>query len=239
MEAHATNHVSGMAMLAIPRHISPAVRLRQLHQLGVSCLVCLDARALVPLAERSSPDLVVVHHRLTLTLRALVGAVHARSTAPVLVLVPSSGGQWDAAGADGLLFDDRPLAPQVAALVPTLLEPSPARSAGPAHGSRWGPLLLDGRSRRAFWQEREIRLTAHQFRAMSLLCHARGGLVSIEALSAHLYGGRVGADRQRVVAHIRRVRRLIEDDPARPTFLLTVRGEGFRLADPYRPGLPV
>ncbi len=32
------------------------------------------------------------------------------------------------------------------------------------------------------------------------------------------------------MGHVRRIRRLIELDPAHPVFLLTVRGEGFRLA---------
>ncbi|MGH2528107.1 MAG: winged helix-turn-helix domain-containing protein [Actinomycetota bacterium] len=36
---------------------------------------------------------------------------------------------------------------------------------------------------------------------------------------------------ERVFAHVRRIRRKIEADPAHPTFLLTVRGEGFRLSD--------
>jgi DNA-binding response OmpR family regulator len=220
-----------VAILAISGHISPAARIRQLHQLRVSCLVCLDAAALVPLVERFRPDLMVVHYRFTTAMRSLLDAIHARLAAPIFVLVPSSVGRWESAGADAVLFEDRPLAPQVAALLPTLLDPS----SGSVNWSKWGPLLLDARSRRAFWRDREIQLTTQQFRAMSLLCQARGGLVSVEALSAHLYGGRIGADRQRVVAHIRRVRRLIEDDSARPTFLLTVRGEGFRLADSDQP----
>jgi DNA-binding winged helix-turn-helix (wHTH) protein len=244
-----------MAILAIPSHMSPTPRLWQLQELRVSCLVCLEAEVLVPLAERHNPDLVLVHRRFATGLRSLVGQVRARSPAPILLIAKGSPvgidspdevgrtrgnavdgarpvdvvGPSDVIGADGVLFEDRPLAPRVAGLVPALLD-RPA--SGLIEAMRWGPLLLDGRSRRAFWEEREIRLTTHQFRAMSLLCQARGGMVSIEALSARLYGDRVGADRKRVVAHIRRVRRLIEVDPARPLFLLTVRGEGFRLADP-------
>jgi DNA-binding response OmpR family regulator len=227
MTAHAAKPRPGLAILAIPNQLSPAGPLRQMAQLRISCLVCLDAAALVPLAERYGPDVVVIHHRFSTGVRSLVNTMQIRCAAPALVIVPSSAERWET-GADGLVFADRPLAPQVAALVPTLLDPSPSDSANP---STWGPLLLDARSRRAFWRQREIRLTTQQFRAMSLLCQARGGVVSVEALSTHLYGERVGADRQRVVAHIRRVRRLIEVDSARPAFLLTVRGEGFRLAD--------
>jgi hypothetical protein len=215
-----------MAVLAVPSQSSPTLRLRQLHQAGVSCLVCFDPRVLVPLVHRHEPDLAIVHQRLAAEQPELVDRLHRETSSPILVLAASGPllGSYD--WCDGTLFEDRPLAPQVAAHLPGVF----IRRADPL--TRWGPLRLDTRSRRAFWHDREIRLTSHQFRAMTLLCEARGGLVSVEALSAHLYGVRVGADRQRVVAHIRRVRRLIEPDPARPQFLLTVRGEGFRLADP-------
>jgi two-component system response regulator RegX3 len=39
-------------------------------------------------------------------------------------------------------------------------------------------------------------------------------------------------DPERLFAHIRRIRKKIEPAPSHPAFLLTVRGEGFRLADP-------
>ena len=261
MTAPAAELSPGMAILAIPRYMSPTARLWQMQQLRVSCLVCLEAAVLVPLAERHNPDLVLVHQRFATGLRSLVGQVRARSPVPILLIVkgspdgvgsldgvgrthgdPADGarpgdvvGPSEVMGADGVLFEDRPLAPQIAGLLPALLDRS---ATGSIEATRWGPLRLEGRSRRAFWGACEIRLTTHQFRAMSLLCQARGGMVSIEALSAHLYGDRVGADRKRVVAHIRRVRRLIEVDPARPRFLLTVRGEGFRLADPDGRAVP-
>jgi two-component system response regulator MtrA len=42
-------------------------------------------------------------------------------------------------------------------------------------------------------------------------------------------GQQGGNDRERIFAHIRRIRRRIEKDPSHPSLLITVRGEGFRL----------
>jgi two-component system response regulator RegX3 len=95
----------------------------------------------------------------------------------------------------------------------------------------WGPLRLDVRRRLAFWGSRTLELTKLQFRLLSALVMANGGLVTREQLDRLVYGTATVGDGERIVAHVRRVREKIESDPSRPRFLLTVRGEGFRLAD--------
>jgi two-component system response regulator RegX3 len=95
----------------------------------------------------------------------------------------------------------------------------------------WGPLRLDVRRRLAFWGSRTLELTKLQFRLLSALIRADGGLLTREQLDRLVYGTASVGDNERIVAHVRRVREKIESDPSRPRFLLTVRGEGFRLAD--------
>jgi DNA-binding response OmpR family regulator len=98
---------------------------------------------------------------------------------------------------------------------------------------RWGPLELDTRRRTTSWRRAALDLTPTQFRILALLVQARGGLVMTSELSRLVWGvpAQIG-DPERVFAHIRRIRKKIEPDPSHPVFLLTVRGEGFRLADP-------
>lgn len=95
----------------------------------------------------------------------------------------------------------------------------------------WGELQLDLRRRQARWRERPIRLTMIQFRIMEVLVLAAGGVVSHHELGRRVWGSESFDDAERVAAHIRRIRKLIEDLPSQPGFLLTVRGEGFRLTD--------
>jgi DNA-binding response OmpR family regulator len=95
----------------------------------------------------------------------------------------------------------------------------------------WGPLRLDPGRRLACWQGRPVGVTSMQFRLLLALVQAGGAVVSPVELSRRVWGTEVAHDAERVVAHVRRIRRLLEPDPAHTRFLLTVRGEGFRLAD--------
>jgi two-component system response regulator RegX3 len=96
---------------------------------------------------------------------------------------------------------------------------------------RWDPLRLDLQSRSAYWHDRLLAVSELQFRLLWALGEARGGVVGFGELSRAVYGDRVDSDRGRIQAHVARIRRLVEQDPTRPRFLLTVRGRGFRLAD--------
>jgi two-component system, OmpR family, response regulator MtrA len=96
---------------------------------------------------------------------------------------------------------------------------------------RWGPLELDPRTRTARWQDSPVHLTPIQFRILEVLVLATGSVVSHNDLARHIWGDQAFADAERSLAHVRRIRKKIEINPSRPTFLLTVRGQGFRLAD--------
>lgn len=105
-----------------------------------------------------------------------------------------------------------------------------ARPVALPHPIRWGGLELDLRTHQARWHGRPLHLTTVQFRIMEVLVMATGALVTTEQLSRRVWGDSSFDDRDRLVAHIRRIRKLIEQDSAMPQFLLRVRGRGFRLA---------
>jgi len=96
---------------------------------------------------------------------------------------------------------------------------------------RWGPLELDPRSREGWWQGRALELTSIQFRVLEILALATGSVVNVAELAKHIWGDNSFNDGNRILAHVRRIRKKIEADPSKATFLLTVRGQGFRLAD--------
>ncbi len=99
------------------------------------------------------------------------------------------------------------------------------------HPIRWGGLELNMRTHEAKWCGRALPLTTIQFRIMEVLVLAAGAVVTSEQLSRRVWGESTFDDRDRLIAHIRRIRKLIERDTAMPEFLLRVRGRGFRLAD--------
>jgi DNA-binding response OmpR family regulator len=94
----------------------------------------------------------------------------------------------------------------------------------------WGPLELHPSRRQAWWRSEPLQLTPAQFRILTVLVDAAGALVTNQELARRVWGSEGQFDGQRIFAHIRRIRKKIESDPANPRFLLTIRGEGFRLA---------
>jgi DNA-binding response OmpR family regulator len=94
----------------------------------------------------------------------------------------------------------------------------------------WGLWRIQLGARQIYYAGREVAVTPHQFSVLRGLVEASGAVVSTKELAARVYGTELGDDHERVVAHVRRIRRMVEPDPARPSLLLTVRGVGFRLA---------
>lgn len=98
---------------------------------------------------------------------------------------------------------------------------------------RWGGLELDLRTHLARWEGRPLHLTTVQFRIMEVLVMAAGAVVTTEQLARRVWGESSFDDGERLVAHIRRIRKLIARDTSMPEFLLRVRGRGFRLAEEH------
>jgi len=75
----------------------------------------------------------------------------------------------------------------------------------------------------------ELHLTSTEFRLLTDLASANGRVLSREDLLEHVWGYDYFGDSRLVDVHIRRLRVKIEPDPASPTYLVTVRGTGYKL----------
>jgi hypothetical protein len=199
--------------------------LGELSHLGLLCVTCFEPAALFQSVVACDADAVLVHAGFAgEDLPPLLRRLQQRGIHTVVFGAAGQGRAGPVDWADVRLPSELP---SCAELAPWLARrPEPAAALRTA----WGPLLLDRPCRRGFWMGCEIDLTQQQFRLLWRLCDAAGAVVSVRQLAETIYDGRVGDDRARVMGHVRRIRRLIEADPAHSTFLLTVRGEGFRLA---------
>jgi DNA-binding response OmpR family regulator len=91
-----------------------------------------------------------------------------------------------------------------------------------------GKIEIDVRAMLAKVAGRRVSLSLSEFRLLEFLCRKRGCAVSRdELLQIISKNARVG--RRAVDVYIRRLRKKIEDDPARPAYLNTIRGVGYRL----------
>lgn len=151
--------------------------------------------------------------------------VQDASAAPVVVV--GDAGSSELTGGDTEVGRDLP---DVARRGAALLEMS--RPARLDRTLSWGPLELDADCHEARWRGAPLPLTTLQFRIMEILTLAAGAVVSWDALARRVWGPSSFDDRDRLVAHIRRIRKLIEEDSSCPRFLLRVGGRGIRFAAP-------
>lgn len=95
-----------------------------------------------------------------------------------------------------------------------------------------GKLSLDAVARRVFKDGKEIPLSAREFDLLSFFMNNAGRAMGREELLAQVWGGDWVGDPRTLDVHIRWLRLKIEDDPASPTYIQTVRGHGYRFAGP-------
>ncbi len=74
-----------------------------------------------------------------------------------------------------------------------------------------------------------VHLTKTEFRLLVELAASPGRVFSREVLLERVWGYGYFGDGRLVDVHIRRLRTKIEDDPANPRHVVTVRGLGYKL----------
>jgi DNA-binding response OmpR family regulator len=91
-----------------------------------------------------------------------------------------------------------------------------------------GPLRVDTGSRRAWCESQELSLPQKEFDLLTCLVRNRGIALSRDLLLERVWGFDFIGDSRTVDVHIRWLREKIEPDPARPRYIQTVRGVGYR-----------
>ena len=74
-----------------------------------------------------------------------------------------------------------------------------------------------------------LTLTKTEFRLLCELAEHAGNVISRDQLLERVWGWEYVGDSRLVDTHLYRLRAKIEDDPANPTLLVTIRGLGYRL----------
>ena len=94
-----------------------------------------------------------------------------------------------------------------------------------------GELVLDPEKHKVTLGEKMISLTTLEYKLLHALMRSPGRVFTRNELLDHFYEqGEVVVDRV-IDVHVGKLRQKIENDPARPQFIHTVRGFGYRFAD--------
>jgi DNA-binding response OmpR family regulator len=108
----------------------------------------------------------------------------------------------------------------------------PAPAAGGALPLRVGELLIDEQARSASLGGRELDLTRREFDLLTHLARRTGAVVSKQELLSEVWREPY-VDDQTVHVHLSALRRKLGERAARPRYLHTVRGVGFKLVAPH------
>jgi len=96
--------------------------------------------------------------------------------------------------------------------------------------SFWG-LTIDYRRHSVTVDEKPIELSPMEFRLLQFLAQHPGRVYTRDQLLDHVWGDDAFVEPRTVDVHIRRLRARIEKDAARPRYIFTVRGFGYKFAD--------
>ena len=95
-----------------------------------------------------------------------------------------------------------------------------------------GDLMIDTLSRQVKLLGQPLHLTSSEYGILLLLARQPGKAYSRQAILSALWDESPVGDERAVDVHIHNIREKIEEDPKNPTYLLTVRGYGYRLREP-------
>jgi len=188
-------------------------------------------------AEKFEPDLIV----LDIMLPGMSGLevcrrLRTHSTTPVIMLT-ARGEEIDRVlglevGADDYLAKPFSFRELLARIRSILRRVELDKQTAQIQAMTIGNLTLDPVSRRVFKGEQELQLSAREFDLLTNLMKNAGRALSREELLADVWGDDWIGDPRTLDVHVRWLRLKVEEDPASPHYIQTVRGHGYRFAGP-------
>lgn len=202
---------------------------------GYDISVAEDGLAGLREARSSRPDLIILDlmmpgldgYRVLRTLR------DEGNSTPVLIL-SAKGEEADKVrgfrmGADDFVTKPFSLLELLARVEALLRRASQDDSATAAQTFQFGDVRIDPAARRVTRRGEAVELTDREFSLLMALAGRGGAVASRQDLLLEVWGHRGTVLSRTVDTHVAELRRKLEDDPAAPRHLVTVRKRGYRL----------
>jgi DNA-binding response OmpR family regulator len=220
-----------------------------LEQAGYQVITAADGASALEVARRDSPDLII----LDIMLPEMDGLEVCRqlrrdggTAATPIIMLTAKGDEIDKVvglevGADDYVtkpFGRRELLARVRAL---LRRANPVQEDGtaqnvpgetsqtqrPGRELLAGPLRIDLAGRRVKCRGKDLELQPKQFDLLTYLARNRGTVLTRDQLLQNVWGYDYVGDTRTVDVHVRWLREKLEEDPANPKLIQTVRGVGY------------
>ena len=199
---------------------------------GYNVVTASDGEAGLSAARASRPDLIVLDLLLPLMDGLEVCRILRRETTTPILMLTAKTDEIDKIvglelGADDYVtkpFSMRELLARVRALLRRAETASPAET----EVLRTGDLQVDLRRMEASKGDNALLLKPKELDLLTFFLRNRGRAFTRDQLLNQVWGYDFVGDTRTVDVHIRWLRQKIEDVPARPSRLITVRGVGYR-----------
>lgn len=205
-----------------------------LDRAGHDVRMCHDGATAVEVSREWVPDVLV----LDLGLPGLDGIEVCRRVRefsdPLVLMVTARDDETDtliglSVGADD--YVTKPFRPrELVARVGVLLR-RPRASTPPVAVLRLGVLELDPQARTVMVAGAPVHLTKLEFDLLATLLAQPRRAFARRELIAEVWGADWVGDEHLVDTHVKHLRRKLGDDPARPAYVVTVRGVGYRAGE--------
>jgi DNA-binding response OmpR family regulator len=188
------------------------------------------------LSERQQPALIVLDLMLPdFSGEELCDEIRSRSDLPIVMLTAKSSEEERInglqAGADDYLV--KPFSPrELVARVHAVLRRTKGRDAPLVHVLRFddGRLEIDTVQHQVRCDGEPVDLTPNEYKLLTTLARYPGRVYSRDELINRVQGCEFEGYERTIDVHVRNLRKKIELDPARPRYVETVKGAGYRLA---------
>lgn len=94
-----------------------------------------------------------------------------------------------------------------------------------------GELTVDDDKHRVWYGKEELHLTPNEYKVLALLLKYQGKVLTHRFIVESVWGGMVSDDTQSLRVCLGNLRRKLKEDPAKPRYIITEIGVGYRFAD--------
>jgi two-component system response regulator RegX3 len=207
---------------------------------GFAVSVARDGAEALAIFDDVAPEVVL----LDLMLPKVSGIdvcreLRARSSVPI-IMVTAKSSEIDTVvglevGADDYVTKPYRLRELVARIRAVLRRKAQEGIALPEHAGdvvEVGDVVVDHARHEVFVRGEQVRLPLKEFELLALLLENAGRVLTRDQLIYRVWGADYVGDTKTLDVHIKRLRAKVEDDPARPTRIVTIRGLGYKFDKP-------